>query len=104
MYFAMNRFKVHRGSEQEFEAVWKNRKSTLAEMEGFISFHLLKGPVNEEQGYTLYASHSVWRSHDDFVTWTKSRNFRDAHKNAGDHKPAYLGHPVFEGFEVVDGA
>jgi heme-degrading monooxygenase HmoA len=104
MFFAMNRFKVRRGSEEEFEAVWKNRNSTLAEMEGFKSFHLLKGPVNEEEGYTLYASHSVWASRDAFLSWTKSQNFRDAHKNAGDHKPAYIGAPVFEGFEVVEGA
>ena len=104
MFFAMNRFKVRRGCEQEFEAVWKNRNSTLAEMEGFKSFHLLKGPANEEEGYTLYASHSVWQSRDAFLSWTKSQNFRDAHKNAGDHKPAYIGAPVFEGFEAVEGA
>jgi heme-degrading monooxygenase HmoA len=104
MYFAMNRFKVRRGSEMEFEAVWKNRNSTLSEMKGFKSFHLLRGPVNEQEGYTLYASHSIWESQDDFLVWTKSRNFRDAHKNAGDHKPAYIGAPVFEGFEVVEGA
>jgi heme-degrading monooxygenase HmoA len=43
----------------------------------------------------------MWRSHDDFVSWTKSQNFRDAHANAGDHKMLYLGHPQFEGFDVV---
>jgi len=104
MFFAMNCFKVVRGSEEAFETVWKNRNSSLDQMDGFKSFHLLKGPVNEEEGYTLYASHTIWQSHDDFVAWTKSQNFRDAHKNAGDHKPAYLGHPVFEGFSVVEGA
>src|SRR5690554_1629296 len=76
MYVAMNRFKVRRGSEEDFEAVWKNRNSSLHEMQGFKSFHLLKGPVNEDEGYTLYASHTIWRSHDDFVAWTKSQNFR----------------------------
>lgn len=104
MYIAMNRFKVERGSEEAFEAVWKGRNSTLDEMEGFREFHLLKGPVNEEEGYTLYASHAVWRSHDDFVAWTKSQNFRDAHKNAGQNKPLYKGHPTFEGFSAVEGA
>ena len=107
MFFAMNRFKVRRGSEQDFEAVWKNRNSSLHEMNGFTSFHLLKGPVNEEEGYTLYASHTIWQSHDDFVAWTKSQNFRDSHKNAGNKGPAaptYLGHPQFEGFSVVEGA
>ena len=104
MYIAMNRFKVKNGSEEDFENVWKGRDSTLHEMKGFREFHLLRGPVNEEEGYTLFASHTVWESHDDFVAWTKSQNFRDAHRNAGDRKPAYLGHPQFEGFSVVEGA
>jgi heme-degrading monooxygenase HmoA len=104
MYIAMNRFKVRYGSEEGFEEVWKNRDSTLAEMKGFRQFHLLRGPKNDEEGFTLYASHTIWESHDDFVAWTKSQNFRDAHKNAGDHKPSYIGHPTFEGFSVVEGA
>ncbi len=104
MYIAMNRFKVKDGSEQDFETVWKTRNSTLNEMQGFRSFHLLKGPHKESEGYTLYASHTIWETHDDFVAWTKSQNFRDAHRNAGDRKPSYLGHPEFEGFSVVEGA
>ena len=55
----------------------------------------------EGEGHTLFASHTIWRSYDDFVNWTRSQHFRDAHKNAGDHKPLYLGPPQFEGFEVV---
>jgi heme-degrading monooxygenase HmoA len=104
MYIAMNRFKVRIGSEDAFETVWKNRNSSLAEMPGFIEFHLLRGPVNEEEGYTLFASHTVWRSQDDFTAWTRSDNFRRAHRNAGDAKPDYIGHPRFEGFSVVEGA
>lgn len=104
MYIAMNRFKVRKGSEEEFETVWKNRDSKLSDMKGFREFHLLRGPENEEEGFTLYASHTVWVSHDDFIAWTKSQNFRDAHKNAGTTKPSYIGHPTFEGFSVVEGA
>lgn len=104
MYVAMNRFKVKAGREAEFEAVWKNRNSTLKEMEGFVSFHLLRGDVNGPEGYRAYVSHSVWRSHDDFAAWTKSQNFRDAHRNAGDTKDIYLGPPVFEGYSAVEGA
>ncbi|MBT3993097.1 MAG: antibiotic biosynthesis monooxygenase, partial [Gammaproteobacteria bacterium] len=33
--------------------------------------------------------------------WTKSEAFRAAHKGAGGHSDVYIGHPVFEGFEVV---
>ncbi|BCH16282.1 antibiotic biosynthesis monooxygenase [Mesorhizobium sp. L-2-11] len=79
MYIAMNRFKVQNGSEEAFEDVWKNRDSSLSEMKGFKQFHLLRGPVNEVEGYTLFASHTVWASHEDFVAWTKSENFRAAH-------------------------
>ncbi len=104
MYIAMNRFKVRTGSEDDFEAVWKGRNSTLHEMEGFRSFHLLRGPAREGDGYTLYASHTVWESQEAFTAWTKSENFRAAHRGAGDNKPLYIGHPEFEGFSVVEGA
>lgn len=104
MYIAMNRFKVVRGSEEDFENVWKGRDSNLHEMKGFKQFHLLKGPVNEAEGYTLYASHTVWDSFDDFSAWTKSEQFRASHRNAGTTKPSYLGHPTFEGFSIVEGA
>lgn len=104
MYIAMNRFKVQNGSEADFEAVWKNRDSSLAGMKGFREFHLLRGPVNETEGYTLFASHTVWASQDDFIAWTKSENFRAAHSNVGTTKVHYLGHPQFEGFSVVEGA
>jgi heme-degrading monooxygenase HmoA len=43
----------------------------------------------------------MWMSHEHFLAWTKSRHFRDAHANAGGTKALYLGHPQFEGFEVV---
>ena len=104
MYIAMNRFKVQKGSEEAFETIWKNRDSSLSEMAGFKEFHLLRGPVNEEEGYTLFASHTVRASKEDFVAWTKSENFRAAHKNAGSTKATYIGHPQFEGFSVVEGA
>ena len=45
--------------------------------------------------------HSTWNSQDDFINWTKSEAFKLAHKNAGQHKDIYIGHPVFEGFNVV---
>ncbi|MEM8688176.1 MAG: antibiotic biosynthesis monooxygenase [Pseudomonadota bacterium] len=99
MYIAMNRFKVTKGSEAHFEEIWRSRDRRLTEVDGFMDFRLLRGP--EADDHTLFASHTIWRSHDDFVNWTRSQNFRDAHANAGDHKGLYLGHPQFEGFDVV---
>ena len=103
MFIAMNRFKVIVGNKAEFETVWRNRDSQLAELPGFESFNLLRGATNEEEGYTLYSSHTVWKTREDFVFWTKSEQFRNAHRNAGDRKPLYAGPPQFEGFEAVEG-
>ena len=95
----MNRFKIVLGKEKEFEDVWKNRDTHLKDVPGFKKFNLVKGDTNDE--HTLYASHSIWNSKNDFINWTKSEAFRLAHKNSGQHKGLYLGHPNFEGFEVV---
>ena len=99
MYIAMNRFKIAPGNEEAFEKIWAERDSHLREVPGFKNFKLLRGPEGEE--HTLFASHTIWESHDAFVDWTKSEAFRAAHANAGDNRSMYLGHPQFEGFEVV---
>src|SRR3954471_2754695 len=98
MFIAMNRFRVRKGSEDDFEKVWLNRDSQLHKVPGFIEFHLLKGPEYED--HTLYSSHTIWQSQSTFEAWTKSDAFRQAHKGAGQNKPLSLGHPQFEGFEV----
>lgn len=99
MFIAMNRFEVKLGSEADFEAVWLSRDTHLKEVPGFVSFELLRGP--EREGHRLYASHSLWRSREAFEAWTRSEAFRLAHKDAGDNRGLYAGHPQFEGFEVL---
>ena len=98
-FIAMNRFKIILGKEDDFENVWKTRETFLDDVNGFLSFNLLRGDSTDE--YTLYSSHSIWQSKEHFIAWTKSEAFRKAHKNAGENKPLYLGHPEFEGFNVV---
>jgi heme-degrading monooxygenase HmoA len=100
MFIAMNRFSVIKGSEKEFELIWKNRDKNLAGVSGFLEFHLLRGPQDENS--TLYSSHTSWEDYKSFEDWTKSEAFRKTHASAGDHKKLYLGHPKFEGFEVLD--
>jgi|TARA_B100001113_G_scaffold188224_1_gene154082 heme-degrading monooxygenase HmoA len=102
MFIAMNRFKIILGQEADFEEVWKSRDSHLDKVPGFLSFKLLKGASNDD--YTLYASHTTWKSKIDFENWTKSENFRKAHAGAGSKKSLYLGHPEFEGFEETLGS
>ena len=99
MYIAMNRFRIAPGKEEEFTQIWKNRDTHLDAVPGFKEFHLLQGPSDES--CTLFASHSIWASAEDFENWTHSEAFRKAHANAGDSKGIYLGPPQFEGFEVV---
>ena len=100
MYIAMNRFRVARGREEDFERMWRERETYLDEVDGFRDFCLLRGPESEEA--TLFASHSIWENREVFVAWTESDAFRKAHRDARSPKGTLLGHPQFEGFEVVD--
>jgi heme-degrading monooxygenase HmoA len=100
MFIAMNRFRVKKGSEDAFEKVWASRESYLDRMDGFMEFHLLKGP--EADDHTLYATHTVWAGKAAFEAWTRSEEFRAAHARAGNETTGslYIEHPKFEGFEV----
>jgi heme-degrading monooxygenase HmoA len=99
MFIAMNRFKVPHGSEAAFENVWLSRDTHLRDLPGFVEFHLLRGPRADD--HVLYSSHTIWRSKADFENWTRSEAFRMAHKGAGESGKLYIGHPQFEGFEVI---
>ena len=95
----MNRFRIAAGREEDFENVWRNRESRLDGVPGFREFHLLRSPPAD--GVTLYVSHSVWDCREAFEAWTNSEAFRKAHAQARTPEGTYLGHPNFEGFEVV---
>lgn len=99
MYLTMNRFKVKPGQEAAFEAVWTGRDSHLPQVPGFVAFHLMKGPAKD--GYTLYASHTMWESEAAFSAWTRSEAFRSAHRHAGSTGDIYLGPPELEIFASV---
>ena len=47
MFIAMNRFHVTKGREDDFEEVWKSRDTHLDKVNGFVEFHLLRGPERE---------------------------------------------------------
>jgi len=99
MFLTMNRFRVKEGQEEAFEQVWKSRDSHLKTVEGFVSFHLMKGEV--DAGVRLYASHTMWRDKAAFEGWTKSEAFRAAHKGAKSSAEMYDGPPVLEVFDSV---
>ncbi|MBT3535140.1 MAG: antibiotic biosynthesis monooxygenase [Rhodospirillaceae bacterium] len=103
MYIAMNRFRVVKGGERDFERMWAERDTHLREVPGFMEFHLLRGA--EAEDHTLYASHTLWQSQADFEAWTKSDAFRKAHagaaKSSANSPSLYLDRPQFEGFEAI---
>ena len=99
MFIAMNRFRVLKDATLAFEQVWLTRESYLDQVPGFVEFHMLRGPERED--HVLYASHTVWASKADFEAWTRSEPFRRAHARAPQNRPLTLGHPEFEGFEVI---
>ena len=100
MYIAMNRFRVNAGHEDVFEEMWRRRDSYLDQVPGFKAFRLLRGETAD--GTTLFVSHSTWESRAAFAAWTDSEAFRKAHGDARSPKGTLAGHPVFEGFEVLD--
>jgi len=100
VYIAMNRFRIKPGCEAAFIEIWRSRDTYLDTVPGFKSFHLLQGATDEN--CTLFASHSIWDSRQDFINWTESEQFRKAHAGAGGKtRDIYLGPPQFEGFEAV---
>jgi len=101
MFIAMNRFQVKVGSEKAFETVWATRESYLGSMAGFVEFHLLKGPVADD--HTLYSSHTTWSTRRPSKPGP-GRKSSAAPMPAPTTRPAKacnLGHPKFEGFEVI---
>jgi heme-degrading monooxygenase HmoA len=95
----MNRFRVKAGHEDAFETLWKTRDSHLKSVEGFVSFHLMKGEPSGD--VRLYVSHTLWRDRAAFEAWTKSEAFRMAHKGAKSSAEMYDGPPVLEVFDSI---
>jgi heme-degrading monooxygenase HmoA len=100
MYIAMNHFRVKPEATTEFEQAWRERQSFLAEVPGFKSFHLLRGPA--EEGAQLYASHTEWADQAAFEAWTQSEAFRKAHSQGGKTVQYLMGPPRFVGWNSVE--
>ena len=61
VFVAMNRFKVLPGKEEAFEKRWAARESSLEDMDGFLTFVMLRrDALNAEDGYN-YSTLTVWR-------------------------------------------
>ena len=95
MFVAMNRFKVMTGREEEFERVWRERRSYLQGVEGFLRFALLRGDASGE-----FISHSSWRDRESFIAWTSSEAFAAGHRQ-GSLAGLLEGPPQLSTYEAV---
>eukprot|EP00527_Entomoneis_sp_CCMP2396_P000800 CAMPEP_0198137306 /NCGR_PEP_ID=MMETSP1443-20131203/828_1 /TAXON_ID=186043 /ORGANISM="Entomoneis sp., Strain CCMP2396" /LENGTH=329 /DNA_ID=CAMNT_0043798703 /DNA_START=56 /DNA_END=1045 /DNA_ORIENTATION=+ len=91
-YVATNRFSVRKGKQAKFEKRWATRKSSLAKLDGFKYFHLMRrvslnndntnsydeGETNEEL-FENYVSFTVWSKKSQFSAWRTGEAFREAH-------------------------
>ena len=99
MYIAMNRFKVIKGHEEEFERRWLGRDTYLDQLPGFVEFHLLRGP-GSRRSHALFLAYGVGeqgRLRELDAVGAVSRLAPQRRR----HKPLHLGHPEFEGFETI---
>ena len=95
MFIAMNRFRVAVGREADFERTWRERKSYLDGVPGFVQFVLLRADASGE-----YVSHTTWRDRDAFVEWTRSDAFAAGHRQ-GSLTGLLEGPPQLGTYEVV---
>lgn len=100
MFIAMNTFTINNERSEEFENVWKNRERHLNEMDGFQNFKMLKGDASEDGKTRDYISHSTWKDAESFWAWTKSENFKLAHKNKTP-EGIIMGPPRFRSYQVI---
>ncbi len=97
MFIAMNRFKVALGAEADFEGTGR-RATAICQACGSTAFHL-RGPAHED--HVLYSSHTIWHSREDFGAGHDRMHSAVHHSDAGSNQGLYLGHPEFEGFDVI---
>lgn len=110
MIVVTNRIPVAEGHEHDFEERFNNRVHLVDQSPGFIrnevhrprpmrfdpgSGEFVHNP--DEQGY--YEVKTWWRSMEDFVAWTRSEAFAEAHKNRAP-KEMFAGPSKLEVHEV----
>ena len=95
MFVAMNHFKVNPGREADFEEQWRNRRTYLDNVPGFVQFALLKG-----DGQGEYISHTIWQDRAAFVAWTQSPAFAAGHRQ-GSVQGVLQGPPQVKLYDAV---
>lgn len=110
MIVVTNRIPVAEGHEIDFEDRFKKRVHLVDQSPGFVrnevhrprpmTFDREAGTWKDDpEGDGYYEVKTWWRSMDDFVAWTKSPSFAEAHKNRPP-KDMFRGPNVLEIHEV----
>ncbi|TPV94042.1 MAG: antibiotic biosynthesis monooxygenase [Myxococcales bacterium FL481] len=111
MIVVTNRISVAAGHESDFEARFKNRAHLVENHPGFVrnevhrprpmKFDRETGQyVDDTTGHGYYEVKTWWRSMADFVAWTRSESFAEAHKNRPPSE-MFAGPNVLEVHELV---
>jgi heme-degrading monooxygenase HmoA len=91
-FVVTNRIPVSAGWEQKFEERFRKRVHLVDQSPGFIRNevhrpkpmkmdHAKGGFVDDPDGEAYYEVKTWWRSFDDFVAWTRSESFAEAHRD-----------------------
>ncbi|GMH63999.1 hypothetical protein TL16_g03859 [Triparma laevis f. inornata] len=94
-FVATNQFYVPPENGPAFEARWAGRESSLKDLDGFVSFSLLRrdgrakghGIKPLEPTEATYQSTTIWRDRKAFQAWRDGQSFKNAHGEK-DEKPA----------------
>jgi heme-degrading monooxygenase HmoA len=110
MIVVTNRIPIARGHEIDFEERFRSRAHLVDRSPGFIRNEVHRPRpmkldrststwVPDEEAQAYYEVKTWWRSFDDFVAWTRSDEFKQAHR---DRPPAemFAGPNVLEVHEV----
>jgi heme-degrading monooxygenase HmoA len=98
MIVVMNRIPVNPEFSEKFEERFSDRAALVDGMEGFVSFRLLR-PTQADDPYIVM---TFWETHEHFVAWTESPEFKEGHARAGRlPSGAFKGHPQLEVMEIA---
>ena len=101
MITVMNRIPVNPEYSDAFEKRFEDRASLVDQMDGFVSYQLLR-PSKDGDPYIVMTH---WESDAHFRAWTNSEEFKQGHSRAGRlPREAFLGHPQLEIHEVIQQA
>lgn len=92
MYIAMSRFEVVNGEENQFEKLLTERHSQLVNIQGYLSFHFVRGGTNGT--VTFYSSHTKWANREDYLKWCDSEKFWEVHSERIKLGEIIVGRPV----------